>query len=170
MNLTNALNALQSAEQQHKDAVGTHDNMAALYTGAIAGLQQQIASIEQAMKDDLDVQEAYDFALELDAGCKEALSLALSTTIKEWAEGKHTKKSWLQDGFNISLRETSVPIVTDANAALAHLEELGTLSVVKKTALTLNKKATVDLYRMLKNGIKGIEIQEEVTCSIKSVV
>ena len=76
------------------------------------------------------------------------------------------RKEWSQGEWEIRLRTSKTPLVQNLVDLIEHLAEISAVKAVIKR-LKLSKKDTVDLHETLQYGLRGLEIEEKTTCSVK---
>jgi len=127
-----------------------------------------IQLLEDAMATDPTVVECQELIDEYQDLYLEALHQTQFVAISAWEGGfTNGKKEWGQDGWEVRLRSTKTPKVTDPDKFIHHLDHLDAEinSVIK--SITLNKKATTDLNDGISGGLAGLDVEEKTSCSLK---
>lgn len=127
-----------------------------------------IQVLEEAMEADGTVLQCQQDVEELQALYTDALHLAQNTAVCAW-EGGFTsgKKEWEQDEWEIRLRTTPTPSVSDVESFIDDIHTLRAHSVVK--GMTLNKAKAVELHQTAGGGVRGLSVEEKTSCSLRKV-
>ena len=159
--LSHRLTTLDVARQRLASAEESMSCAKSVYTHAIQLL-------EDAMATDPTVVECQELIDEYQDLYLEALHQTQFVAISAWEGGfTNGKKEWGQDGWEVRLRSTKTPKVTDPDKFIHHLDHLDAEinSVIK--SITLNKKATTDLNDGISGGLAGLDVEEKTSCSLK---
>jgi len=125
-----------------------------------------IQLLEDAMKCDETVIECQELVDEYQDLYGEALRESQDIAILAWEDGfTGGKKEWMQDGWEIRLRTTKTPKVTDPDSFTGHLKRIGAEvnNIIK--SVTLHKAATNKLNDGISGGLNGLEVEERTSCS-----
>lgn len=156
--LESKLTTLWVAREQLRLIEGDLESAESLYRYAIKVL-------ETAMEADpmvIEIREKLNTMRQIE---EDATLCTSKAAISAWQEGlTDGKKEWRHGNWEIRLRTTLKPIVTEIKDFIDHVHRIGAHSIIK--SITLNRRATTDLDRSI-GPLTGLEIEEKITCSVK---
>ena len=126
-----------------------------------------IQVLTEAMEQDGNVLQALEMRDEYKDLYAQAEEKVQDGALSAWMNHlTQDKKEWSQGEWEIRLRTTRTPLVSDIVDFVLHLVDISAVGTVIKR-LTLNKADTVNLHESLDEGLSGLEVEEKTTCSVK---
>lgn len=121
--------------------------------------------LQKAMDEDSIVLDALDEVEECRRLLDRARADAETVGALVWKDGlTESKKEWTQEGYEVRVRTSLSPEVTDYESFLAHLKEIEAGGIIKAVDVKLNKKAATDLNARI--PLRGLKVEERTTCSV----
>jgi len=158
--LIDTLTILDIALEQYDKAQEQLERAKLPYTHAISVL-------EDSMQTDDTVLEAQDLVEEYKDLFEIARLEAGNDAVEAWEKGQtEGVKEWSQDGWQVRLRTTKTPRVESIPEVLAHLVEADATEAAVKS-VTFHKATVVKLHEAIKGGIRGLEVEEKTSASLK---
>ena len=126
-----------------------------------------IQVLTEAMEQDSNVLQALEMRDEYKDLHAQAEEKVQDGALSAWMNHlTQDKKEWSQGEWEIRLRTSKTPLVGNLIDLIEHLTEIDAVKAVIKR-LTFNKKDAVDLHETLQFGLRGLDIEEKTTCSVK---
>lgn len=127
-----------------------------------------IRLLEEAMELDDTILQCQALVDEYQDLYTQALHNTQESAITAWESGfTNGGKEWAQDGWEVRLRTLSTPTVVDVEKFIDDVHTLRAHSVISK--VSLNKKAAVELHQTAGGGVRGLEVTESTSCSLRKM-
>lgn len=159
--VTSRLTVLDVARERLASAEESLARAKSVYTHPIRVLEDAMAMDDTVIEAQEVVDEYQDLYIE-------ALHDVQNVAVSAW-EGGFTDgaKEWEQDEWEIRLRTTKSPTVTNIPDFIDDVHSIRAYSIVK--GVTLNKADAVKLHETAEGGVRGLEVEERTSCSLKRI-